>query len=52
MVINYIVKYNSTQRVKRSYLHCNVQEYTESGEFYIHIIVQKYTESGGILFTM
>jgi hypothetical protein len=29
----YIVMCNSTQRVEGSYVHCSVQQYTESGRF-------------------
>jgi hypothetical protein len=29
----YIVMYNSTQRVVVSYLHCSIEQYTESGRF-------------------
>jgi hypothetical protein len=32
-VFMYIVMYRSTQRVEVSYVHCNVQQYTESGGF-------------------
>jgi hypothetical protein len=36
-VVMYILTYNSTQRVDGSYVHCNVQQYTDS---FVGLLIQ------------